>query len=148
MEHLDPEADAERLRAAVGAFVRQARSGRDVLPRAQAAALGHLLRDGELTIVALANRERVRHQSMARTVALLGDRELVQTRSDPDDRRRVLVTITQAGERLLTAERRKRSAWIARVTQHALDEQEREVLRQVPDILATLIAYDTARDNR
>ena len=129
---------AEQLRVAVGSFVREARN-RDSLPGAQAAALGHLLREGELSITALAERERVRHQSMARTVALLTTADLTSTRPDPEDGRRVLVTITRPGRTLLIDERRKRSRWIAEAMQQALTDDDRTLLAHVPDLFNKLV---------
>ena len=139
------ETAADRLRVAVGAFVREARN-RDSLPGAQAAALGHLLREGELSITALAERERVRHQSMARTATLLTAAHLASTRPDPEDGRRVLVTITRAGRTLLIDERRKRSRWIAEAMRQALTDDDRTLLAHVPDLLDKLVNYSISRE--
>ena len=129
--------EAELLRAAVGEFVRWARTG-DVMPAGQAAVLGHLARVGALSITELAARERVRHQSMARTVGLLEDQGLVLVEADALDRRRVLVRITAAGSTRLAAERRHRAAGISAALRSELDDGEREICRQIPGILDKL----------
>ncbi|MEV0357902.1 MarR family transcriptional regulator [Nocardia sp. NPDC050697] len=134
-------ADAEQLRLAVGRFVRRVRSA-DTMPAGQAAVLGHLRRDGPLAIVALAEREGVRHQTMARTVKLLTDQGLVEVGPDPVDRRRVVVTLSAAGSARLDDEQANRADWIAQAVQAQLTAQERAVLRRFPAVLEKLIADD------
>jgi len=131
------EVDAEVLRAAVGEFVRWARTG-DVMPAGQAAVLGHLARGGALSITDLAARESVRHQSMARTVGLLADQGLLLVEADATDRRRVLVQITEEGLARLGDARRHRAAGIARAMQTQLDDEERAMCRRIPGILDKL----------
>ncbi|MGW4368951.1 MarR family winged helix-turn-helix transcriptional regulator [Nocardia takedensis] len=132
-------ADAERLRLVVGRFVRCVRSV-DTMPAGQAAVLGHLRRDGPLAIVALADREGVRHQSMARTVRLLADQALVDLRPDPADKRRVLVALSEDGSARLDDERTSRADWIARAARSELTDRERAVLKRFPAVLEKLLA--------
>jgi DNA-binding MarR family transcriptional regulator len=127
-------AHAEALRTAVGGFVRQVRS-RDTMPVGQAAVLGHLARAGNLPITALAELEGVRHQSMARTVALLAEQGLVATSVDERDRRRVSVGLLERGARRLGEERWQRASAIAAATAAALTAEERAVAERIPDIL-------------
>lgn len=134
-------ADAERLRLAVGRFVRHVRNV-DTMPAGQAAVLGHLRRDGPLAIVALADRERVRHQTMARTVRLLTDQGLVRVGADTSDKRRVIVTLSDEGNARLDDERTSRAAWIARAAQRELTPRERTVLEQLPEVLEKLLVDD------
>ncbi|GLY88526.1 MarR family winged helix-turn-helix transcriptional regulator [Actinoallomurus iriomotensis] len=128
---------AEELRAAIGDFVRRVRL-HDRMPRGQAAVLGHLDRTGPLSIADLARREHVKHQTMTRTVHLLHDRALVMLSPDEQDRRRQVVTITESGRRTLDDERRHRASGIARAIRDDLDDDEREVVRRIPEILAKL----------
>ncbi|MFC8530719.1 MarR family winged helix-turn-helix transcriptional regulator [Nocardia sp. NPDC057227] len=132
-------ADAEHLRLAVGKFVRRVRSA-DTMPAGQAAVLGHLRRNGPSAIVALAERERVRHQTMARTVKLLTDQGLVHVGADPDDRRRVVVSLSAEGSARLDDEQASRAEWIARAAGVELTAQERAVLKRFPAVLEKLIA--------
>jgi DNA-binding MarR family transcriptional regulator len=128
---------AEDLRAAIGDFVRRVRL-HDHMPRGQAAVLGHLDRTGPLSIADLARRERVRHQTMTRTVHLLHDRALVALSPDERDRRRQVVTITESGRRALDGERRHRASGIARAIRDDLNDDEREIVRRIPEILGKL----------
>lgn len=130
--------EAERLRVAVGAFVRRARKY-DQMPAAQASALGHLDREGPLPITALAERDRVRHQSMARTVKLLSARGLVDLTRDDHDGRRVVVAIAGSGRDALESERHARAAMIANQIETSLSAAERAIALRIPAILDKLI---------
>ncbi|MEV4350575.1 MarR family transcriptional regulator [Actinoplanes sp. NPDC049596] len=128
---------AEALRVAIGDFVRRARAG-DRMPPGQAAVLGRLDRDGALSIADLARRERVRHQSMTRTVHLLEGQGFVARRPHEADRRQVVVELSDQGRAALTEERRHRATGIAEAIRVDLDEEEREIVRRIPGVLRKL----------
>ncbi len=133
--------DAERLRVAIGAFIRRVRD-HDTMPPGQAAVLGHLARDGDLSITDLADREKVRHQSMARTVKLLQGQGLIDVVTDPADRRRVSARITATGRTRLDAERQARAAWIAEAIGSRLTLDEQDLVRRIPGLLEALGRHD------
>lgn len=129
--------EAEALRLSAGRFVRHVRGSVEQMPAGQSAVLGHLDREGRLAITDLADRERVRHQSMARTVKLLAEQGLVDLAPDEVDRRRVLVGITAQGRTGLEHQRHDRSSVIAAAIR-ALPADQRALLRQVPSLLDAL----------
>ena len=133
------EDGAEQLRAAVGEFVRAVRA-HDSMPAGQSAVLGHLARDGELSITALADRARVRHQSMARTVKLLAGQGLLDPVPDEADRRRVVLRLTPDGRTRMDQLRQDRADWIARAAQDRLSPEEQAILFRMPAILAKLVS--------
>jgi DNA-binding MarR family transcriptional regulator len=61
----------------------------------------------------LAERERVTPPSMNRTLNALEEAGLVARSPDPDDARKVIVTITPDGQRLIAETRRLRTAWFS-----------------------------------
>ena len=128
--------DAERLRTAVGEFVRRIRAG-DAMPANQQDVLRHLSADGALSIADLAVRQGVRHQSMARTVKLLEAQQLVTVGPDAADRRRVVVRATERGVQQLAAGRTARARRIAEDVDR-LDDADRELLARLPDLLDRL----------
>jgi len=132
------EALAESLREAVGAFVRHARTATDVTGSGQTTVLGYLARQGPHSIAELAAFEHVRHQSMARTVKNLQIAELVTLTSDPQDGRRVVVQITDAGRHQVTRDRQRRSQWIAHAIDTHLTPKERAELQRLPELLRKL----------
>ena len=128
---------ADNLRAAVGDFVRRGRHD-DRMPQGQAAVLGYLDRTGPMSIADLARLEQVKHQSMTRTVNLLSDHGLVALAKDELDRRQIVVAITSAGEHALGEERYRRASRIARAIRDDLTDEEREIVRRLPEILRKL----------
>lgn len=62
---------------------------------------------------ALAERERISPPSMNRTLNALEKAGLVTRSPDPDDARRVVVSITPAGRGMITETRRLRTAWFS-----------------------------------
>src|SRR3954466_8370240 len=67
----------------------------------QYTALTVLERHPDLTAAHLARHSFVRGQSMADMVTALLDRDLIERRRDPADRRRLVIALTPAGEQLL-----------------------------------------------
>ncbi|MFJ7276353.1 MarR family winged helix-turn-helix transcriptional regulator [Kitasatospora sp. NPDC098663] len=129
---------AAELRAAIGDLVRSLRPG-DELPQNQAGVLGVLVRDERAcTVAELAGLQRVRHQSMARTVALLMEAGLVTQQPHPTDGRKLLVTATGAGRAALLEQRARREERIATAIEARLTPEERLALRAGVDLLRRL----------
>ena len=103
----------------------------------QLSAMGTLARIGPLTLGELAAAERIQPPSMTRTVSALEERGLVVREADADDRRLVIVRLSDEGKQMLAADRRRRDAWL----NHRLREltsDEREVLRRAVPVLEKL----------
>ncbi|MEU6967624.1 MarR family transcriptional regulator [Kitasatospora aureofaciens] len=132
---LDLAAD---LRAALGNLVRTLRDNDD-LPPNQAAVLGLLIRDERsYTVAELADRRRVRHQSMARTVALMTEAGLVAQQPHPTDGRKQLIAPTDAGRTALLDQRARREHHIATAIETRLSTEERAQLRASVELLQRL----------
>jgi len=82
----------------------------------------------------LAERERVTPPSMNRTLNALEDAGLVARAPDPDDARKVVVTITTAGTELIRETRRLRSTWFSQRLAE-LTPDERAALEAVIPVL-------------
>lgn len=137
MDDVDlPELAAE-LRLAIGTLVRALRPG-DELPQNQAAVLGLLVREGPHTTSELATALRVRHQSMARTVALLSGTGLIGQQPHPTDGRKTLITATPAGTTALAAQRARREGEIADAIAERLTPAEQRQLRDAVPLLRRL----------
>ncbi len=115
MQETRPPADraaelGTALGLAVGRIARRVRQAHSVgdVTLSEASVLARLNRDGADSPGSLAELERVRPQAMASTLATLEQRGLVSRRSDPADGRRVVMTVTAAGRRLV-ADRRSES---------------------------------------
>ncbi|MER6303196.1 MarR family transcriptional regulator [Kitasatospora sp. NPDC001539] len=136
--HPDTLELAADLRSALGSLVRSLRDG-DELPQNQAAVLGLLIRDERsYTVAELAERRRVRHQSMARTVALMTEAGLVVQQPHPTDGRKQLITATAAGRTALLDQRARREHHIATAIESRLSLAERDQLRTAVGLLSRL----------
>ncbi len=100
---------AEDLLNSVSTFVRRIRQQRvdGGLSLPQRRALSRLSQCGPTTASELARLEQMSAQSMGATLARLEDQQLIARTADPRDGRRVSLSITDAGQRLL---RQRRSA--------------------------------------
>ena len=125
---------AADLRVAIGRTARRIRTEKSDLDLSdtQMSVLFLLDRDGATTPGELAEHERVQPPSMTKVINALADRGLVQRSDHPDDRRQVLITVTEAGRSEVRETRRRRDAWLAR-----------RLADLTPDERATLAAAST-----
>ncbi|MFI9272373.1 MarR family winged helix-turn-helix transcriptional regulator [Kitasatospora sp. NPDC052896] len=134
---IDPLQLAADLRSTIGDLVRQARS-ESVLPQNQVGALGWLVREGPHTTAELAERQQVRHQSMARTVTLLTEAGLVHQERHPTDGRKLVLHATAAGIAALHDQRRRRERLLATAIERELSPEEQRTLRAAVELMRRL----------
>jgi DNA-binding MarR family transcriptional regulator len=110
-DDVSPVDVADALLASVGQLVRRVRQlpsdGELTMP--ERSALARLDRDGPATSAELARAAQISPQSMGTTLAALTERALVQRERDPVDGRRVVLSVTRHGLRLLGSTRSTRS---------------------------------------
>jgi DNA-binding MarR family transcriptional regulator len=95
------------LKLVVGRIARLLRQRHAVgdLTMSEVSVLSRLDRDGASTPGVLADQERVRPQAMASTLAALTGKGLVRRRPDAQDGRKVLMSLTPAGHKVLVDRR-------------------------------------------
>jgi DNA-binding MarR family transcriptional regulator len=133
----NPALVASDLRVVLGQLIRRLRAEHR-FPLSQGAVLGRLDRDGPQSTSDLALAERVRPQSMAQTLGDLESDDLIVRRPDPDDGRRVLIELSEAGREALEQDRRHREGWLARSIDEELSDDEQEILAQAVELLQRL----------
>jgi DNA-binding MarR family transcriptional regulator len=125
------------LRVTLGRLVRRLRQAHapGELTLSEISVLSRLDRQGPATPGALADDERVRPQAMGATLAVLEQRALVGRAADPADGRRVLMSVTEAGRRLLVD---RRSVNTQRVTDALIREFTPAEQRRLIDVIPLL----------
>jgi DNA-binding MarR family transcriptional regulator len=138
---LDPGGVASALLASLSVLLRRVRQvptdGGLTMP--ERTALSHLDRSGPTTSSALAREAQITAQAMGATLGTLRARGLVERRPDPDDGRRVVLTVTDAGRQALKDKRNARAELIARaLTSGAFTPAELEQLAAAAALLERL----------
>ncbi|MEV8087451.1 MarR family winged helix-turn-helix transcriptional regulator [Streptomyces nigra] len=138
------DALAEELRRSIGELVRAVRTV-DTMPPGEAAILGFLDRDGPLTTADLARLRGVTHQSAAKSVKDLSADGLVRAESHPDDGRKLLLHLTDAGRSRLQRERTLRAGALGAAIRDTFDADEVRQLSESVTLLSRLTARLTGR---
>jgi DNA-binding MarR family transcriptional regulator len=138
------EADATEvaaaLRVSIGLLLRRMRQVRPdgELSLPETSALARLDRTGPATSSTLARLEQISPQSMGATLAGLEARGLVRRHSDPDDGRRAVLSLTEAGQQVLQDKRSARVAQLARALSDGFTPAELRQLRAAAPLLERL----------
>jgi len=139
-QELDVAQVAGALRMSMGLLVRRLRQvkaeGELTLP--ESSALSRLDRGGPATSAALAKLEQISPQSMGATLAGLEARGLAGRASDPEDGRLVVISITEAGLRVLRDRRNAGTQHLARALASGFTRSELEQLLAAAPLIERL----------
>ncbi|MGI5501210.1 MarR family winged helix-turn-helix transcriptional regulator [Lentzea sp. CA-135723] len=138
----EPAALNQRLRVLVGRLRRRLQDESSVqdLSAPQASALARLLLlDEPSTASQLAGAERVKPQSMAKTLVALHEQGLIRRAADPSDGRRQLITLTDDGRAAAQGARATRIEWLTDALSQRLSEPERQVIAEALTLLERVV---------
>ena len=131
---------ATALHVSTGLLLRRLRQlkaeGELTLP--ESAALARLNRGGPTTAGALARLEQISPQSMGATLAGLEARGLVERRPDPADGRRIVLSLSAAGQRMVSDRRSARTRQLAAALATGFTGTELEQLMTAAPLLERL----------
>jgi DNA-binding MarR family transcriptional regulator len=113
----------------------------DDLTPSQTAVLIRLWKEGASSASVLAGAEGVRPQSMAAIVAALEQRGLIERTPDPEDGRRQLISLTEAGRQRGESNRQVREEWLASAMQERYTKAERRVILDALSLLERLTEH-------
>ncbi len=139
-EEPDVREVAAALQMSIGLLRRRLRQvrpdGELTLP--EIAALARLDRAGPATASALARLEQISPQSMGATLGGLEARGLVARSPDPDDGRRVVLSVTGSGQQVLRDKRSARAEQLAQALAAGFTPAELAQLRAAAPLLERL----------
>jgi DNA-binding MarR family transcriptional regulator len=131
---------AAALRVSISLLLRRMRQVRPdgELSVPETSALARLDRTGPATSSTLARLEQISPQSMGATLAGLEARGLVARQPDPEDGRRAVLSLTEAGEQVLRDKRSARVAQLARALSNGFTPAELRQLHTAAPLLERL----------
>ncbi len=131
---------AGELRAAFGQLKRKLRQhgGLNDFTSSQISVLFRLERDGPATVSSLARAEGMRPQSMSAVIAPLEEMGFVAGSADPNDGRKILMSLTNACRKWIEDGRAARQDWLAQAIGRKLSPQEQQKLSFAIQLLARL----------
>ncbi len=137
---VDTDAIATALLASIGALLRRVRLARveGELTMPERTALSLLDSTGPTTSSALARQEQITAQAMGATLGGLQARGLVVRSPDPQDGRRVVLALTDAGRQALADKRSARTEQVAQALAQGFTPEELERLAAVAPLLDRL----------
>lgn len=126
------EQAGEEIRLVIKALIRRLRSESpsQSLTSPQISVLHHLQDSGPTTAADLARAELITPQAMAVVISALEADGYIARKSDTNDARCRLITITRAGQRAFEEGRLARQSWLTNAVEHEVG----------PDELPTLLA--------
>lgn len=138
---------AMELRRAVTKLARHLRGIRQqgALSTNKVAVLGYLYRDGPSSPSEIAEGEYQQPQSFTRVFAELERRKMISRSPHPDDRRQILLSLTEYGKQMLIEDMQQRDQWLAEALSE-MSEIEVEVLRLAARIISR-IAIERGKNN-
>lgn len=118
------------------------RAGTPGLPISQLPILQRLRTEGPATAATLAAAEHVSQQAMAQSLAVLKHAGLVRAAPDPADRRKSVISITDAGLALFASAIASRNAWLDHAIEATITADERPALERAIELLERLAEAD------
>jgi DNA-binding MarR family transcriptional regulator len=136
----NPAEVAAALYVSIGLFLRRLRLAPvpDELTLPEISALDRLDRAGSAVPSALARAEQITPQAMGATLAALEERGLAERRADPADGRRAVMSLTEAGRRVVRNKRSARTEQLAKALHDGFTRPELEVLMAAAPLIERL----------
>jgi DNA-binding MarR family transcriptional regulator len=136
---LSPDQVAAEIRGTLAVLYRRIRQTKQIgdLTLPESSVLSRLQHGGPTTAATLAKLEQISPQSIGVTVASLETKGLIQRSADPADGRRVILSLTSAGDATVQARRDARNQQFTHAL-NALSPEERARLHQAMPLLQRL----------
>lgn len=107
----------------------------DYLSITEISTLSYLFRQGVMSPSELAEFNKIRKQSQSQVLDRLEELKLVKRVASKEDRRKVLVSLTAQGEKLVEKTRYERDEWLAGAISEMISEKDVRLLASVLPVL-------------
>lgn len=97
--------------------------------------MSYLYREGSLSPSELAEINKIRKQSMSQVLAHLEELKLIRRIVSKADKRKVAISLSAAGEKMVEKTRYERDEWLAQAIGERLGEKELKMLAAVIPML-------------
>jgi DNA-binding MarR family transcriptional regulator len=104
--------------------------------------LGLLLQHGGLLPSELAGMEKITNQSMSQILNHLLDAGLIIRTASETDKRKVIISLTEQGEKMILQVRSERDEWLAKAIQKTCTAKDMEILKQAIIPLTKLVDFE------
>ena len=104
--------------------------------------MGLLYQNKQLLPTELAAMEKITNQSMSQIMNHLLELGYINRTASETDKRKVIISLTEAGERTLLQVHSERDMWLARAIKETCNDEEIALLRQVLVPLTKLVNFE------
>jgi DNA-binding MarR family transcriptional regulator len=104
--------------------------------------IGFIARNNDILASELASLTRITTQSMSQILKKFETQGLIARTGSPDDKRKMHISLTPAGEKLVKQNRYERDAFLQKRIETLLTDKEVALLEKVVPILDKLAAAD------
>jgi DNA-binding MarR family transcriptional regulator len=139
-DQLDPHEVAAALAVSIGLLAYRLHQVpvQEELTMPEISALSRLERTGPATPGAMANAAQISRQGMGATLAALQERGYVRRQADPTDGRRVLMSVTDAGRRMLGNKKTARAEQLGKALSEGFTRGELKTLMAAAKLIERL----------
>ena len=136
---------ASELRTVVTRLIKKLRkqsSTADKLSLTERSIIALLDKHGELLPNELAAMEKITTQSMSQILSKLQQMDLIKRRISETDKRKAIITLSDAGRELLYQVRSERNEWLNKALEATCTAEEKELLKRAIGPLTKLVDFD------
>lgn len=137
---------ASALRGAVSDMHKRLRKqaySADSLSVTETMTLSYLFREGSLSPSELAEKGKIKKQSMSQVLAHLEELKLIRRVVSKEDKRKMAISLSAAGKNMIEKTRYERDEWLAQAIRERLGEKEIRALAAAIPLLQQIANADT-----
>jgi len=137
---------AVELRVAIARLVKLMRretNNDENLSLTERSVLGALYTHTALLPSELAAMEKITAQSISQIINKLDKCGYINKKASADDKRKVIITISATGKKIVSEKRQEKQEWLAHAISNNLTAKEKKVLTETIDVLKKLVDTQT-----